>query len=91
MLSQFKKYHSSGNLKVNYLGVFQSSKLRNFMGKILRYSIQLNFTQNTLGCYGLNRNSTHFLNFQDFKNSGENLKSEFWSLGGCCVQVQSSF
>jgi len=27
-LSQFKKYHPSGNLKFNNLGIFQSSKLR---------------------------------------------------------------
>ena len=28
VLSQFKKYHPSGNLKFNYLGIFQSLKLR---------------------------------------------------------------
>jgi len=28
ILAQFKKYHPSGNLKFNYLGIFQSSKLR---------------------------------------------------------------
>jgi len=34
VLSQFKKYHSSGNLKINYLGGFQSWKLRISMEKI---------------------------------------------------------
>jgi len=32
-LSQFKKYHPSGNLKLKYLGIFQSLKLRILMGK----------------------------------------------------------
>jgi len=35
VLSQFKKYHPSGNLKFNYLGIFQSLKLRISMEKIL--------------------------------------------------------
>jgi len=52
-----KKYHPSGNLKFNYLGIFQSLKLRIFVGKIISISLKLNFTPNTLGCYGLNRES----------------------------------
>jgi len=32
-LLKFKKYHPSGNLKFNYLGISQSSKLRIFMEK----------------------------------------------------------
>jgi len=52
-LSQFKKYHPPGNLKFNYLGIFQSLKLRILMENILLISHRLNFTQNTLGCYGL--------------------------------------
>jgi len=32
-LSQFKKYHPSGNLKFNYLGIFQSLKLLILMQK----------------------------------------------------------
>jgi len=35
VLSQFKKYHPCGNLKFNYLGIFQSLKLRILMEKIL--------------------------------------------------------
>ena len=31
VLSQFKKYHPPGNLKFNYLGIFQSLKSRNLM------------------------------------------------------------
>jgi len=54
VLSQFKKYRPSGNLKFNYLGIFQSSKLRILMGKILTISLKVNFTINTLGWYGLN-------------------------------------
>jgi len=53
VLSQFKKYHPTGNLKFNNLGTFQSLKLRILMEKILRISLKLNFTKNTLGCYGL--------------------------------------
>ena len=51
VLSQFKKYLPSGNLKFNNLGIFQSLKLRILMGKILQISLQLIFY--TLGCNGL--------------------------------------
>jgi len=53
VLSNCKKYHPSGNLKFNNLGILQSLKLRNLMEKILRISLKLSFTPNTLGCYGL--------------------------------------
>jgi len=53
VLSQFKKYHPSGSLKFNNLGIFQSLKLRFLMEKILPFSLNLNFTLNTLGCHGL--------------------------------------
>jgi len=33
VLSQFKKYHPSGNLKFNNLGIFKSLKLRILTGK----------------------------------------------------------
>jgi len=56
-LSQFKKYHTSGNLKFNNLGIFQSLKLRTLMGKILPIYPKLNFTPNTLGGYGLKNKS----------------------------------
>jgi len=49
----FKKNHPSRNLKFNNLGIFQSLKLRNLMRKIFQISLELNFTSNTLGCYGL--------------------------------------
>jgi len=49
--SQFKKYHSSGNLKFNNLGIFQSLKLRLVIGKILPIFLTLNFTPNNLGCF----------------------------------------
>jgi len=52
VLSQLKKYHPYENLKFNNLGIFQSLKLRNVMRKILQISLKLNFTPNTLGCYG---------------------------------------
>jgi len=38
VLSQFKKYQPPGNLKLNYLGIFQSLKLRISMDKILSIS-----------------------------------------------------
>jgi len=52
-LSQFKKYYPSGYLKINNLGIFQSLKLRIVVKKILRISLKLNFTPDTLGCHGL--------------------------------------
>jgi len=58
VLSQLKKYHCSGNVKFNNLGIFQSLKLRILVKKILPFSRKLNFTPNTLGCYGLNRDGT---------------------------------
>jgi len=53
ILTQYKKYHPSGNLKLNNLGLFQSLKLRVLLEKILPISLKLNFIPNTLGCYGL--------------------------------------
>jgi len=53
VLSQFKKYHLSGNLKFIDLGIFQSLKFRISMEEILPISLKLNFTPNTLGDYGL--------------------------------------
>jgi len=53
-LSQFKKYHPSKNVKFNNLGIFRSLELRILVEKILPISLKLNFTRNTLGCYGLN-------------------------------------
>jgi len=48
VLSKFlKKYHPSGNLKFNNLGIFLSLKLRNLMWKILPISLKLNFTPNS--------------------------------------------
>jgi len=52
-MSQFKKYHPCGNLKFNFLDIFQSLKLHILMGKILSISLKLNFTPNTSGGYGL--------------------------------------
>jgi len=53
-LSQFKKYHPSGNLKFYNLGILRSLKLRILVRKkILPISLELNFTPNTLGCKGL--------------------------------------
>jgi len=47
-------YHPSGNLKFNYLDIFQSLKWNTLMVKILSIPLKLNFTPNTLGGYGLN-------------------------------------
>jgi len=54
VFSQLKKYHPSGNLKFNNLGISQSLNLRILMGNILPISLKLNFTPNTSGGYGLN-------------------------------------
>jgi len=59
-LSQFKKYHPSGNLKFNNLGIFQSLKLRILVGKIPPITLKLSFTPNTLSCQGL---SNYFILF----------------------------
>jgi len=50
---QFKKYHPSGNLKFNNLGLFQSLNLRILLEKNLLISFNVHFTPNTVGCYGL--------------------------------------
>ena len=49
-----KKYHSSGNLKFNFLGIFQSLKLRILMEEVPLISLKRNVTSNTLGVYGFN-------------------------------------
>jgi len=41
VLSQFKKYHSSENLKFNYLGISQSLKLRFLMGFFFNFLLSL--------------------------------------------------
>jgi len=48
--SQFKKYHPSGNVKFNYLGISQSFELRTLKDKTLSISLKLNVTPNTLSC-----------------------------------------
>jgi len=63
VLSQFKKYHPSGNLEFHNFSIFQSLKFRVSMEKILPISLKLNFTPNALGCYGLSFRKIDFLNF----------------------------
>jgi len=54
VLSQFKKYHPSGNLKFNNLGILRSLKLRILVEKnFLAISLNLNFIPKNLACYGL--------------------------------------
>jgi len=53
VLSEFEKYHFSGNLKFYNLGILSSLKLRILARKIPIISLKLNFTPNTLGCKGL--------------------------------------
>jgi len=53
VLSHFKKYHPSVNLKFNNFVIFLSLKLRILKEKILPIPLKLNFTPNTLGCYDL--------------------------------------
>ena len=40
VLSQFKNYHPSGNLSFNYLGISQSLKLPNSMGKSFQFLLR---------------------------------------------------
>jgi len=70
-LSQFKKYQPSGNLKFHNLGISQSLKLRNLMGKVLRISLKRNFTPNSLGCYELKRNLAYQSMTSREKNRGK--------------------
>jgi len=56
-----KKYHPSGNLTFNNLGIFQIFELRNLIGKILRNFLKLNFTPNPLDYYGLINGQDGFL------------------------------
>jgi len=61
VLSQLKKYHPSGNVKFNNSSIFQNVKLRILMEKILPISLELNFTTNTLGCDGFNKQINRLL------------------------------
>jgi len=53
VLSQFKKYHPSRNLKFYDLGILESLKMPILLKKFLPISLKLHFTPNTLGCKGL--------------------------------------
>jgi len=53
VLLQLKKYRPFGNLKLKNLSIFQNLKLRILTEKIFPFSLKLNFTPNTLGCYEL--------------------------------------
>jgi len=66
-LLQLKKYHPSGNLKFDNLGIFPGLKLRILVGKIVPISLKLNFTPTTLGCYGLNTRINGWKMFSDSK------------------------
>jgi len=68
-LSQLKKYHPSGNLKFNNLGISQSLKLLILVEKIRPISPKLNFTPNTLGCYQI-----IMIFFQSLKNIQKSFK-----------------
>jgi len=70
-LSQFKKYHPSENLKFKNLDICKSLILRNLTGKNPLNSLKLNFTPNTLGCYGLNLS----ISVLSFKKISRNLKN----------------
>jgi len=54
-----KKYHPSGNLKFINSGTSQSLKFPILMETTLPISLKLNFTLNTLGCYGLSISIRH--------------------------------
>ena len=69
VLSQLKKYHPSGNLKLNNVGISGSLKFCILMETILPISLKLNFTPNTLGCYGLKCSDGPFFLFFIFNKS----------------------
>ena len=70
VLSQFKKYHPSVNLEFINLDIFQGLKFRILMERILSIFLELNFTPNTLGCYGLMCTSKDFEWNRNFVSSG---------------------
>jgi len=72
-LLQFKKYHPPENLKSNNLGIFQSLELRSLILRILRISLKLNFTPNTLGCHRL----THYRPAMPFGNQKKYFRGIF--------------
>jgi len=76
-LSQFKKYHPSGKLKFNNLGISQSLKLRILVEKFFLISLNLNFTLNTLGCYG-SITKAALVSHQWFASRAEQQRSEAW-------------
>jgi len=53
VLSQFKKYQPSENLKCNHLGIFPSLKFRILLENTLPIFLKKNITPNTLDGYGL--------------------------------------
>jgi len=55
LMLQFKKYHSSENLKFANFDIFQSLKFGILLEKILPTYLKLNFTQITPGFKGLMR------------------------------------
>jgi len=63
VLSQLKKYHPSGTLKLNNLRIFRSLKLIILAEKILPISLELNFTPNTLGCNELMTTNTRLTHY----------------------------
>jgi len=65
-------------MKLNYLGISESLKLRILMEKILPIALKLiNFTPNTSGCYGLNSDATKVKSLIRKKKSSVELRSEF--------------
>jgi len=61
VLSEFKKYHLSGNLKFKNSGIFQSLELRISMKNKLSISPMRNFSSDTLGgLWLINSSLFHF-------------------------------
>jgi len=67
-LLQTKKYHPSGNLIFNKLGISQGLKLRILVEKILPISLKLKFTPNTQDFYGLSSIPKKFRCYRTLSN-----------------------
>jgi len=64
VLSQFKKYHPSWYLKINYLGIYPSLKLRILLEKIFSIFLKLNITPNTWAFMGYSFECTYIFVFK---------------------------
>jgi len=89
VLSQFNKYHPSGNLKFYNLGILKCLKSRILVKKILSISLKLNFTPNTLGSKGLTRDTELCIAYPSRSAMGGQLVQVFQRVAAVVLDVVS--